>query len=90
MGFGGRVEGSVDETERKLRYQIQHMIVCDERAYYKITPSRVAPQEMILLSQHWIGMGVFLCIKAFIQSNKKTMETEESRLKMKSRGYPLP
>mgnify|MGYP002509546839 CR=1 FL=1 len=88
MGFGGRVEGSVDETERKLRYQIQHMIVCDERAYYKITPSRVAPQEMILLSQHWIGMGVFLCIKAFIQSNKKTMETEESNMSEENKKIP--
>lgn len=34
MGFGGRVEtvsAAVDETEKKLRYQIEHMIVCDER-----------------------------------------------------------
>ena len=33
----------VDETERRLRYQIRHMIVCDERIRY--ASSRVAPQE---------------------------------------------
>ena len=33
----------VGETERTLRYQIKHMIVCDERMLN--TSSRVAPQE---------------------------------------------
>ena len=58
----GESKTSVDETERRLRYQIRHMLVCSERAY--ITPSRVAPQEMILLSQHWTGMGVFFMRRA--------------------------
>lgn len=34
---------TVDETERRLRYQIRHMIVCDERI--RKVSSRVAPQE---------------------------------------------
>ncbi len=44
----------VGETERTLRYQIKHMIVCDERMRY-IASSRVAPQEIYSCpSNDWV------------------------------------
>lgn len=39
----GESKDGVDKTERRLRYQIKHMIVCDKRM--QIASSRVAPQE---------------------------------------------
>lgn len=45
----------VEETEKKLRYEIKHMIVCDERMWDFITSSRVAPQESYSCPS--IGLG---------------------------------
>lgn len=44
----GEPNEAVGETERILRYQIKHMIVCDERMQ-DIASSRVAPQEIFTL-----------------------------------------
>lgn len=51
---------AVDETERRLRYQIEHMIVCDERI--RKVSSRVAPQENDSCPSNGLGQ-VFLCNK---------------------------
>ena len=52
------------ETERTLRYQIKHMIVCDERMLN--ASSRVAPQEFDSCpSSKLVGGRVFLCTETF-------------------------
>lgn len=49
----GKSKSGVDETERRLRYQIKHMIVCDKRMQICIRPGGTAGE--LLLSQHGLG-----------------------------------
>lgn len=52
---------AVGETERTLRYQIKHMVVCDERMHN--ASSRVAPQEFgSCPSSKWLGEGFFCAL----------------------------
>lgn len=62
MGFGGRVETEgVDETERILRYEIKHMIVCDERMQDNcIKPGGTAGDFYSCPSKGFVGVRVFL------------------------------
>ncbi len=50
---------TVDETERTLRYQIKHMIVCDERMCICIKPGGTAGDNTLVPAID--GTGVFLC-----------------------------
>lgn len=67
-----------EETERTLRYQIQHMMVCVERM--QIVHQAGWHRRRLLLSQHLLGEELFLFPKSFekaLPGNRKPKGMEE-------------